>query len=300
MTDILLTGAAGFIGARVAHELLARGYRVHAVRFSAVMPEQPKLVQHRVDLMDSAAVDAFLVRHRFGGLLHLAWYTGAKCHSTNVNIDWVIASLNLLRGFIKSGGTRFLGAGSVSEYDFRYGYLVEGQTPLASPSLYGQCKAALYNMAGVLCRQNNVDFKWARIFNLYGPGEKANRLMPSAINSMLKGEAVRVSDCRKIQDYLHVFDTARGIVDLYESAVQGAVNICSGVPVRLSSIIEKIAELTHSHSEILWGAIPANFDDPFVVGGNARLTSEVGWKPQISLEEGLDMTINWWRTQHVQ
>jgi UDP-glucose 4-epimerase len=122
--------------------------------------------------------------------------------------------------------------------------------------------------------------------------------MPSVINSCLKGEDVKVSDCLKFQDYLHVEDTACGIVDVFESELQGAVNICSGQPVQLRTIVNKIAELTNFKGNILWGAVPAAFGDDVVVGNNTKLKS-IGWKPKYTLEEGLQSTINWWRTHNV-
>lgn len=299
MQKILVTGGTGFIGAPVIAELLERDYEVHAITYSSSLPDRDGLVLHALDLMREESVTAFFRQHHFDTLCHLAWYTGPKCHSANSNIDWTISSLHLLKSFTQSGGRCFLGAGSVSEYDFSYGYLQEEQTPLNSQSLYGQCKAGLYRMMDVYCKQNNVDFKWARVFNLYGPNEKTTRLMPSVINSILNGEAVRVSNCLKFQDYLHVLDTARGIVDVLESEMQGAVNICSGEPVQLRTIVESIARLMNYSGDILWGAIPSSFEDPLVVGSNAKLTGETGWKQQIGLQEGLALTINWWRENNV-
>ena len=118
--------------------------------------------------------------------------------------------------------------------------------------------------------------------------------MPSVINSCLKGEDVKVSDCLKFQDYLHVEDTARGIVDVFEADIQGAVNICSGKPVQLRTIVEKIAQLTNFKENILWGAIPAAFGDDLVAGNNEKLKS-TGWTQKYSLDEGLKMTIEWWK-----
>ena len=118
--------------------------------------------------------------------------------------------------------------------------------------------------------------------------------MPSVINSCLNGEDVKVSDCLKFQDYLHVFDTANGIVEVFESELKGAVNICSGKPVQLRTVVEKIAEKTNFNGEILWGAIPAAFGDDVVVGNNDKLKS-IGWEQRYDLDEGLEMTINWWK-----
>lgn len=293
MKKVLITGGTGFIGSQVVAELLRKGYEVHSLVYPPFAPEQPNLVQHEMNLMDDKAVDAFLADNSFDTLIHLAWFTGAKCHSSDVNLDWMRASIALLETFVKHGGKTFLGAGTVSEYDFSKGYLREDITPLTNPSLYGQAKAAVYNTGRIFAKAHDVAFKWARIFNLYGPNEKPTRLMPSVLHSMLAGEDVRVSDCVKIQDYSHVFDTAAAIVSFLESDVTGAVNICSGNPIRLRVIVEKMAELTGFKGEILWGAIPANFDDPFVVGDNTRLTREVGYHHKYDLETGLKQIIDW-------
>ena len=295
---VLITGATGFIGKKVVKELISKGYEVHSLVYPPFAPEQDGLIQYEMNLVDSQAVDQFLASHQFDSLIHLAWYVGPKCHVSDLNMDWVIATLNLLKSFKEHGGKKFLGAGTCSEYEYKYGYLLEDDTPTDPQTLYGNGKNAVYNVAKVYCKQNEIDFKWPRIFNLYGPNEKPQRLMPSVINSCLKGEDVKVSDCLKFQDYLHVEDTARGIVDVFESELQGAVNICSGQPVQLRTIVNKIAELTDFKGNILWGAVPAAFGDDVVVGNNTKLKS-IGWKPKYTLEEGLKSTINWWRTHNV-
>lgn len=298
MKKVLITGGTGFIGSKVTDELLKRGYEVHALVYPPLAPAQENFIQYEMNLMDSQAVDQFLAFHQFDSLIHLAWYVGPKCHVSDLNMDWVIATLNLLKSFKEHGGKKFLGAGTCSEYEYKYGYLLEDDTPTDPQTLYGNGKNAVFNIAKVYCKQNEIDFKWPRIFNLYGPNEKPQRLMPSVINSCLKGEDVKVSDCLKFQDYLHVEDTARGIVDVFESELQGAVNICSGQPVQLRTIVNKIAELTDFKGNILWGAVPAAFGDDVVVGNNTKLKS-IGWKPKYTLEEGLKSTINWWRTHNV-
>ena len=298
MKKILITGGSGFIGRQVTKEFLEHGYDVTVINKTNDLPPVSGLNTVHLDLFDEPKVNAFMQEHHFEQMVHLAWYIGPKCHVDNINFGWLQASVNLLRAFQQNGGRKFLGAGTVSEYDFSYGLLQEDKTPLHNPSLHGQCKAAFYHTASVFCRQNNIDFKWARMFNLYGPYERATRLMPSVINSMLKGEDVKVSDCRKFQDYLHVYDTAHGLYTLFESNLQGAVNICSAQPICLRQIVEKIGELTNFKGKILWGAIPAAFGDNIIVGSNDKLKS-LGWEPQYDLATGLTETINWWRTHNV-
>lgn len=291
---VLITGGTGFIGRNVVAELIKRGYEVHSLVFPPFAPEQKGLVQYGMNLMDSNAVDKFLSEHHFENLIHLAWYVGKGCHIADQNIDWTISTLNLLTSFQKYGGKTFVGAGTISEYEYKFGYLLEDETPTSPETLYGESKNSVYKIAKTFCKQHDMKFKWPRIFNLYGPNEKPQRLMPSVINSCLKGEDVKVSDCLKFQDYLHVEDTARGIVEVFESEIQGAVNICSGKPVQLRYIVNKIAELTNFKGNILWGAIPAAFGDEVVVGNNDKLKS-IGWSPKYTLDEGLRQTINWWK-----
>ncbi len=292
---VLITGGTGFIGSQVVNLLLEKGYEVHSLVYPSLAPEQAGLFQYEMNLLDAATVDTFLAQHHFENLIHLAWYVGKGCQTSEVNLDWVALSTHLLQHFQKNGGKRVLFTGSVSEYDYRYGYMTEELTPLNNEYLYGKSKAALYQLAKDFCARYQLDFKWARLFNVYGPAEREARLMPSVILSMLKGEDVKVSTCTKYQDYLHVADIARGIVALFESKVQNAVNICSGEPVKLRCIVEKIAELTHFKGKILWGAVPTYFEEPLVVGNNGRLKNEVGFVPQYTLQEGLKVTIDWWK-----
>lgn len=299
MKKVLITGGTGFIGSQVVAELLCKGYEVHSLVYPPFAPEQPNLVQHEMNLMDDKAVDAFLAENSFDTLIHLAWYVGPKCQTSALNIDWLEASLHLIKSFHHFGGTTALVAGSMSEYDFSYGWCREDKTPLNPLSLYGQAKAALYETLKKFCAFTDLKLKWARLFNLYGPNEKPARLMPSVINAMLNGEDVKVSPCTQTQNYLYVSDAAEAIVDFLESDVTGAVNIAADTAVRLRDIVEKIKELTGFKGNILYGAIPPAFNQQFLSGDNTRLTKEIGWHQKTGLEDGLKQTIQWWRERNV-
>ena len=295
MNKVLVTGGSGFIGRQVINILLELEYNVHAVIFSQELPPHPMLTQHRINLFDKVTCEAFMKKNEFSHCIHLAWYTGEKCHSSLVNVDWAQVSFDLLRFFHKYGGRRIVMGGSVSEYDFSYGVCREGFTPLTPPSLYGKCKAGVYHISEEYCRAVGLSFGWARIFNLYGPYEKQNRLVPAVILSILNENPVRVSPCTKYQDYLCVYDAAKAITDFFRSSIEGAVNICSGAPVQLRSIVGEIATQLQYDGEIEWGAIPESFDAKIVVGSNDRLISEVGWTQKFSLRKGLCVTIEWWK-----
>ena len=105
---------------------------------------------------------------------------------------------------------------------------------------------------------------------------------------------MRVSDCLNFQDYLYVSDMAGGIVMLFESPFNGAMNICSNQPVQLRYIVNKIAELTNFKGKILYGSVLAKVNNNVVVGDNQKLLN-LGWRAKISLNIGLEKTISYWK-----
>lgn len=290
---VLVTGASGFVGQPVVRALVERGYEVHALARTSMSPKNG-VIWHEVDLFDAGAVEGLLAAHRFSKLIHLAWYTGKGCHTSLDNLAWLKASLGLLRAFAENGGECFVGAGTVSEYEYKYGYLTEGITPTHPGTLYGESKTSLFNVGTAFCAKTGITFKWPRIFNLYGPHERKEKLIPSVILSCLRGEDVKVSDCKRYQDYLFVQDVATGIVDVMESDSDGPVNICSGEPLYLRDLVMAICKMTEYKGDVLWGSIPSAFDEALVVGNNARLL-KTGWQQRYTLEQGLRATIEWWR-----
>ena len=294
---ILVTGATGYIGTHLCKELIKKNYEIHAVVLPGKHQAVANIVFHELDLMDKQAVTAFLQNNSFEQLIHLAWYVGPKCQISPLNIEWMESSLHLIKTFWENGGKTVMVSGSMSEYDFSSGWCVEGKTPLDSLSLYGQTKAALYQMLEKFCKFHDLQLKWARIFNIYGLSEKKTRLIPYVINAMLRAEDVNVSHCMQIQNYLHITDVARALTEFLESPVTGAVNIAADTPVRLKSMIEFCKKEIGYTKEVHYGAIAPSFEQPFLSGDITRLKQEVGFKQNISLEEGLKQTIEYWQEQ---
>lgn len=292
---ILVTGATGYIGSHVCDELIKKNYDVHATVFSRVFDSSKNLVSHKLNLMDRKAVSSFFEKNKFDIIIHLAWYVGPKCQISPLNIEWLESSLHLIKTFWENGGKTVLVSGSMSEYDFSYGWCIEDKTPLNSPSLYGQTKAALYQILEKFCKFHDLNLKWARIFNIYGLNEKKTRLIPYIINSMLKNEDVNVSHCNQIQNYMNILDVAKALIMFLESDITGAVNIAANEPVKLKYMIEFCKREIKYNKKINYGAIKPSFEQLFLSGDISRLHKEVGFKQSISLENGLKDTINYWR-----
>jgi nucleoside-diphosphate-sugar epimerase len=298
MKRVLVTGGTGFIGRYTIPVLLDLSYEVHIVssRRDGFPDQVDGLFFHICDLLNEQQQEALISRVRPSHLLHFAWdVTHGKFWTTENNLRWVQASLSLLKYFSQFGGERVVSAGTCAEYDWAYGYCVEGVTPIAPNTLYGTCKNSLNSIFQSYCSQNNISAAWGRVFHLYGPHEEESRFVPSVICSMLKKETVECSQGTQIRDFMHVEDVARGFVYLLNSKIQGDVNIASGLPVSLRSIIDLISDYTHYLGKVEFGAIPMpDSESPLLVAAVNRLTSEVKFTPKYTLEQGIISAIRFW------
>ena len=297
MKKVLVTGATGFIGRHCLPLLLNEGYEVHAVTSRDSIGGFPDIHWHHCDLLDAGNVSAILEKVKPTHLLHLAWFTApGEYWSSLENLRWVTSSLELLSSFGKLGGRRAVIAGTCAEYDWQYGYCSENVTPLKPSTLYGICKHSLHIMAQAFAKPMDLSVGWGRLFFLYGPWEHPERLVPSVIRSLLRGELARCSEGNQIRDFLYVQDAAHAFVTLLEKEITGSVNIASGIPVVLRDIIYKIGEKLNGKSLIRMGKNPiASNEPPLVVGDVRFLKNQLGWLPKFDLDEGLDQTIHWWQ-----
>ncbi len=296
---VLVTGATGFLGSHCLVPLVERGFEVLALYRERAPLDVPGVRWVRGDLMERAAVRHLLAEHRPKGLLHLAWFVEpGKLISDASNLDWVAASLDLVRAFRDAGGERCTVSGSCYEYDWRYGYCVEGVTPCAPDTLYGAAKDSLRRTLEAYCAVSGLSGSWGRAFFMYGPRENPARLVSSVILSLLKGQFARSSHGLQVRDYLHIQDVADGMVALFACAGRGAYNIASGRPTSIREIVESLGRITGRPDLLQIGALPARANDaPLVLGDGRHLLDDAGWKPKIGLQEGLAQTVDWWRTQ---
>ncbi len=279
MKRIYVTGASGFIGSQVMEPLRARGFEVFT---------------DRIDLMDPVSVTALMQRLQPSHLLHLAWYAEpGKFWTAPQNLEWEQASLHLYDAFAVVGGKRFIAAGTCAEYDWNYPVLDERETPCQPHTLYGQVKHRLHL---ALQEKGKTSLAWGRVFFLYGPHEKRGRLVSDVIASLLNGQDVQTTAGTQIRDFMHLADVADAFAALCDSDVEGPVNIASGEPRSLRSILEMIGDLTGRGDLIQFGARPMPPQEPPQLSARvARLQNEVGFTPRYTITEGLKDTVTWWQ-----
>jgi nucleoside-diphosphate-sugar epimerase len=298
MKRVLVTGGTGCVGRHALPLLVERGWDVHALTSRHETPSIEGVTWHQGNLLATGTAERAVTAIGPDALLHLAWFVApGKWAAAPANLDWVDASLALVRAVGAAGGRRVVVAGSCLEYDWNYGYCSESRTPCTPHTLYGTCKHALRLLVEGYATQAGVSVAWGRIFFLYGPHEHPDRLIASVARSLLSGNVARCSHGMQVRDYLFAGDVASALVALLERPdVHGPINIGSGRPITLRALAGRVGELLGQPDRVVFGAIDAAATDtPLVVADTTRLSSELGWTPTHDIDEGLSLTIDWWR-----
>ncbi len=298
MTRVLVTGASGYVGRQTLEPLARLGFEVHGLARRPL--DLPGCRWHALDLFDEGALAAALAAIRPSHLLHLAWTTEhGKFWTDPANEAWRAATRDLVARFIAAGGERCVIAGSGAEYDWSgTAPLSEDRTPLRPTTPYGQAKAETFRAVHAQAAAAGLAYAHARLFFSYGPFEQPQRLVPSIIRALLKGEPARLTAGTQVRDFLDVRDIGRCLALLLASEVEGAVNVASGTGVSVARIAGLLGDSIGRPDLIEFGALSLPREEPpSVVADISRLVTEVGAKPEITLEQGLADTLAWWREQ---
>jgi len=283
---VLVTGASGLIGRQCLAMLAKAGFDVIVLNRHGEAPAGMAGVS--ADLLDSDAVASAVREAEATRLLHLAWHADPRDRWTSaMNLEWIAATLHLVKTFRAAGGQRAVCAGSCAEYDWSDELLRE-DTPLRPATLYGAAKAATGMSLIKAAPTLNVSFAWARIFFCYGPGEPPGRLFGDLLRGLVAKKPVDCTDGLQERDFLHTADVAAALTALLGSDAEGPINIASGETIPVRELIMTASSQMQRPDLIRLGALPRPpTDPPRLAADVSRLRNEVGFRPRYDLASGI-------------
>lgn len=303
----VVTGGAGFIGSHLCEALLARGRKVLCVdNFLTGTPDnifhltgRPgfRFLRHDVtqDLYLAEDVDA---------ILHFASPASPRDY-----LEFPIQTLKVgalgthkMLGLAKAKNARFLLASTSEVYgdpqvhpqrEDYWGHV----NPIGPRGVYDEAKRYAEALTMAYYRTHGVPVRIVRIFNTYGPRmrRRDGRAVPEFISAALAGKPIPVfGDGLQTRSLCYIDDEVDGLLRLLESNRVGPVNIGNPREVTVLDIAELIRKFTKSRSPIVHKPLPV--DDPKIRQPDISLAKKyLKWSPRVSLEDGLQKTVAWFR-----
>lgn len=289
---VLVTGAAGFIGAHVVRRLTETGHETYALVRSEGRAARLDDVRDRChvvegDLADGAGTERLFRDVRPEAVIHMAWYAepGRYRRALAENVASLGATATVLLAAAESGSRRVVLGGTCLEHATGPGREV-----------YEAAKGAAHRLADGFAGAG-LTAACGHVFYLYGPGEDERRVVPSVIRALVAGDSIATTSGQQRRDYLHVADVASAFVALAESSLVGGVDIGSGSLVTLADVLRAIGEETGRPELLKLGELGAGDDDGYASAGDPRPLQDIGWRPHYDLHTGLRDTIAWWNAR---
>jgi UDP-glucuronate decarboxylase len=304
---ILVTGGAGFLGSHLCERLVNEGHDV--ICLDNYFTGRKRNVEH---LMDCHNFE--LMRHdiTFPVFVEVDQIYNLACPASPVHYQYnavktiktnVMGAINVL-GLAKRVKARVLQASTSEVYgdpdvhpqkENYWGHV----NPIGIRSCYDEGKRVAETLFFDYHRMNKVDIRVMRIFNTYGPRMHPNdgRVVSNFIVQALKGNDITVyGDGSQTRSFCYVDDNIEGMMRLMNKEdILGPVNIGNPGEFTIKELAEKVISLTKSSSKLIFNPLPS--DDPKQRQPDISLASEkLGWKPTITLEEGLKKTIEYFKT----
>ena len=312
---ILVTGAGGFIGSQLVETLLAEGAKVRAfVRYTSrndagFLRLVPPGLAARLevipgDLRDADAIhaavrDCGLVFH-LGALISIPYSYRHPAEVAEVNF---MGTLNMLMACRDLGIPRLIHTSTSEVYGTARRAPIDEEHPLQGQSPYSASKIGADKLAESFYRSYNLPVVTVRPFNTFGPRQSARAVIPTIITQALTNNIVRLGNLEATRDFTFVSDTVAGFMAAAATVgVEGCVfNLGTGQEIRIGDVAEKIAAKVGKSVkvEVDTHRLRPEKSEVFRLISDNRLAREkLGWSPQVSLDEGLDRTIDWIR-QHL-
>lgn len=300
---VLITGAAGFLGANLARRMLGRGDEP----WLAVRPDsdgwrlkeiegEARIVE--ADLREPDAASRIVSEARPRVVMHLAahgaysWQTDAdRIFETNA-----LGTRRLLEACESAGVECLVHAGSSSEYGYKDRPPSESELPEPN-SDYAVAKLAATMSCTHFAKERNLRTVTLRLYSAYGPWEHPDRLVPTLVRAALRGELPPLVSPNVARDFVFVDDVCSAflLASAGTSPDRGVVyNVASGRQTTIREIVETARSVFGVEAEPDWGSMPdRDWDTTTWIGDPSLIQRELGWHAEVDLEEGLSRTAEW-------
>jgi dTDP-glucose 4,6-dehydratase len=308
MTTSIVTGGAGFLGSHLCDRLLAESHRVICI--DNLLTGNMANINHLLGkdaftFLEHDVTVPFEFEEDIHNVLHFA--------SPASPIDYLELPIQTLKvgslgthntlGLAKAKKARYLLASTSEVYGDP---LVHPQpetywgnvNPVGPRGVYDEAKRFSEAMVMAYHRYHDIETRIVRIFNTYGPRmrPKDGRVVPAFIQQALDGEALTVfGDGGQTRSFCYVADLVEGIWRLLNSEYNDPVNIGNPAEMTILEFAQTVLDLIDSDSELTYHPLPV--DDPKTRQPDIALARKIlGWEPQVLLREGLETTIEYFRT----
>lgn len=304
----LVTGAAGFIGSHLVDHLLELGCAVRGLDdLSDGRVENLSAARDRMDFREGSITDAALLDALMPGVdvvFHLGANASVPRSSANPAYDFernLAGTFEVLEAIRRHGAGRLLFASSAAVYgepQTEDGRMAESH-PFVPKSPYGGTKLAGEFMIEAYCRCYDLDQRRVRIFNTFGPRQR-KYVMFDLLEKLRKDPAHLevIGTGEQKRDYNYVADTVLALLTVaaHPDARGNVYNIAGGRPVSIRELVDKIIDCTGlARPEITYTMQSWPGDVISMVADTSRIEDELGYKPAVGLEAGLEKLRDWHR-----
>jgi nucleoside-diphosphate-sugar epimerase len=266
---IAVTGASGFLARHLVPELVRCGHRpTLVVRDPMRVPAALSGLQVAVIDHFSPPREAFATAGHPDILIHLAWGGLPNYRSLHHFEDELPTQYRFLKAMVAAGLPKLVVTGTCFEYGMQSGSLCE-TTPAKPVNPYGFAKHSLHEMLEMLRATQPFDLTWVRLFYLHGEGQNENSLLPQLHRAATEGLAeFNMSGGEQLRDYLSANHFAADLSRLARlPGGHGTVNICSGVPLSVRSLVEREIEAKGWNIRLKLGHHPYSDLEPMAFWG---------------------------------
>ena len=303
---ILVTGGAGFIGSHVVDAYVSAGHEVAVIdNLSSGQSGNvnPAAQMNRLDIRDQEGVAATIASFKPEIVNHHAAQSEVPksvadpMYDASVNI---VGGLNILKASVDHGVKKLIfsstGGALYGEPDV---VPADEDHPVRPLSPYGTSKYSFEQYLGTFMRTFGLEYTVLRYANIYGPRQdfmaEEGRVIAIFASRMLAGKAVTIDgDGEQSRDMLHVADVATANILALDRGAGGVYHVSTGIPVTINDLFRKLALLTDYKLAPNYG--PARKGDVYRIAlDNSRARRDLGWEPRMQLEEGLSLTVDYFR-----